>query len=110
MSDFFRVCHIDDINENSKRQYLINDVEIVVIKKNNKFYVLNNVCPHQHASVLHDGFLEDDCIVCPAHGWKFDIETGKKDGAKRGIEKYETKIIDNYLYAKVFEKELNWNF
>lgn len=34
---------------------------------------LNNQCAHRGAA-LHRGWLEDDCLRCPYHGWKFNAE------------------------------------
>ena len=40
---------------------------------------MSNICPHQQTRLIYDGFVEDEFVVCPAHGWKFNLGTGKKD-------------------------------
>ena len=52
-------------------------VEIAVFKIDSKVFALSNICPHQHTALIYDGFVEDGCVVCPAHGWKFNLRTGK---------------------------------
>ncbi len=37
---------------------------------------LENECPHAGAS-LCSGFTDGKIVVCPWHGWEFDIESGK---------------------------------
>ena len=68
---FTKVCRVSELSENQGKRFLINDVDIAVFKVNGEIFVLNNVCPHQHTSVIYDGFVEDGCVVCPAHGWMF---------------------------------------
>lgn len=33
-------------------------------------------CPHAGAA-LDDGWVADGALVCPRHGWAFDLETGR---------------------------------
>ena len=39
--------------------------------------VVDAYCPHLGAHLAVGGQVEDDCIRCPFHGWKFDGETGQ---------------------------------
>lgn len=57
---------------------------------------------------MYDGFIEDGCVVCPSHGWEFNLETGIIPGGLRGINSYEVKIEDDDVYVKVFMNEINW--
>ena len=42
----------------------------------NAFYCLEDICTHD-GGPLGEGILEDQAIVCPRHGAKFDVRTGK---------------------------------
>ena len=35
-------------------------------------YVLDAYCPHLGADIAVGGTVDDDCVVCPFHGWRFD--------------------------------------
>jgi phenylpropionate dioxygenase-like ring-hydroxylating dioxygenase large terminal subunit len=37
-------------------------------------YVLDAHCPHLGADIGFGGTVEDDCVICPFHGWKFNGE------------------------------------
>ncbi len=37
---------------------------------NNILYAVSNTCPHRGAA-LANGTIQDNCIVCPYHGWHF---------------------------------------
>ncbi|MBU1099774.1 MAG: nitrite reductase (NAD(P)H) small subunit [Bacteroidetes bacterium] len=106
--DFQKVCKLSGLKEKEGRRFIVNEVDVAVFLVEGKVYALSNICPHQHAALMYDGFIEDGCVVCPAHGWEFNLETGIIPGGQRGINSYEVKIIDDDIYVKVFTKELNW--
>ncbi len=108
MKEFFKVCCVDDLVNNSGKRFIVDDVDIALFKVDNKIFALSNVCPHQHSPLIYDGFLEDGCVVCPAHGWMFSLETGKTPTGQRGLSSFEVQVKDNDVYVKVFKKVLNW--
>jgi len=105
---YTKVCKVSELKENQGKRFLINDVDIAVFKVNDGIFVLGNVCPHQHTSVIFDGFVEDDCVVCPAHGWMFNLKTGKQPTGARGLDSYPVRIIDDEVFALVKAKEFKW--
>ena len=108
LKGFERICSLDDLKENSGRRYTVNNVDIAVFLINKKIYVLSNICPHQHSTLIYDGFIEDEYVVCPAHGWMFNLKTGSTPTGSKGLDTYETKIIDEQLYVKLEEKKYSW--
>ncbi len=50
--------------------------EIAVFRTAEGVAALENGCPHAGAS-LCSGFSDGKIVVCPWHGWEFDIATGK---------------------------------
>jgi nitrite reductase/ring-hydroxylating ferredoxin subunit len=67
--------------------------EIGIVRWQDRFYALRNVCPHQSgplcAGLVHPRLLGADepgllrldesrpVIECPWHGWEFDLRTGR---------------------------------
>ncbi len=49
---------------------------IAVIRLDDGYYAIEDVCTHDGGE-LTGGDIEDDCIVCPRHGARFNIRTGK---------------------------------
>lgn len=45
----------------------------MVFQSGNKWTMMLDRCPHLHIP-LSTGWLEDGCVVCPWHQWKFDGE------------------------------------
>lgn len=108
LNGFTKVCRVDDLKEKVGQRFFVNDVEIAVFKVDGKIYALNNVCPHQHSAIIYDGFIEDCKVICPAHGWEFNLTDGKLGNDRKGLDTYEVKLIDDDVYVKVVKKELNW--
>jgi nitrite reductase/ring-hydroxylating ferredoxin subunit len=105
---FTKICKLSDLKENIGKRFLINDVDVAVFKVNGEVFIVSNTCPHQHTSVIYDGFIERDCVVCPAHGWMFNLKTGKQPTGAKGLDTFSTKIIDDEVYAIISSKELKW--
>ncbi|MFC2103364.1 Rieske (2Fe-2S) protein [Bacteroidota bacterium] len=105
---FTFVCNLSDLKNDIGKRFIIDETDIAVFKSGNKIYALNNVCPHQHTALIYDGFVEDGCVICPAHGWKFNLHDGRKPGGSRGLDSYEVKLIDDDVYVQVISKDLNW--
>lgn len=105
---YLKICKIADLNEKQGKRFLVNDVDIAVFKVDDEIFVLNNVCPHQHTALIYDGFIEDGCVVCPAHGWMFNLKTGRQPTGVRGLDSFPVRIIDDEVYALVKPKELKW--
>ncbi len=105
---FTKICSVHDIEEDAGKRFIINETEIAVFKSNGEIFSLSNICPHKHTTLIYDGFIEDGCVVCPAHGWKFDLRTGNKKSGSKGLDSYEVKIIDEIIYVKVVPKKFNW--
>ena len=105
---YTKVFTVSELRENHGKRFLINDVDVAVFKIGREIYVLSNVCPHQHTSVIYDGFIEEGCVICPAHGWMFNLRTGKQPTGAKGLDSYPVKIIDDEVFALIKVKELKW--
>ncbi|MBE0572803.1 MAG: Rieske (2Fe-2S) protein [Ignavibacteriaceae bacterium] len=105
---FAFICSMDALGESTGRKFLVSDVEIAVFKINSEVFVVSNVCPHQQTHLIYDGFVEDEFVVCPAHGWKFNLKTGKKDSGSNGLQVYPVEVVDEKIYVKVLPRQLQW--
>ena len=103
-----KLCKLSALRENQGKRFIVENVEIAVFKINEEVFAIGNVCPHQHTALLYDGFVENGCVVCPAHGWMFDIRTGKQPSGSRGVDSYPVIIEDEEVYILVKAKELKW--
>lgn len=108
MKKYHFICNISELKESVGKRFYINDTDIAVFLVKDRVFVLGNVCPHQKAASIYEGFVEDNCVICPLHGWKFNLYDGKMHNGNTGLESFEVKIENENIYAIVYPKKLNW--
>ncbi|KAJ3074995.1 Coiled-coil domain-containing protein 40 [Podochytrium sp. JEL0797] len=84
---------------------------ISIVNHNNKLSAIVNICPHKGVG-LHRGKCVDiedldrvNCrteIVCAAHQWNFDLETGLCDNTGFVIDVHEVKVVDDNVFYNAF--------
>lgn len=55
----------------------IGEHRIAVFLAGDRVYATSDVCLHT-GGPLADGQVIDGCVMCPWHGWVYDLETGQK--------------------------------
>lgn len=99
--EFVRVARNSDIPEHRSKLVKIEDEEIALWRVDGKLYAINNVCPHQHFSMLHQGTLEGNYVTCPMHGWSFCLEDGVAKSGSGKAKVYEVKIEGENVFVKL---------
>jgi ferredoxin-nitrite reductase len=69
------VLRADEVTEGSAKLMRFKNEEIAVFKHEGKLCGLQNLCPHDGGQ-LAKGRIEGGAVVCPLHGYKFDLQTG----------------------------------
>ncbi len=64
-----------EIQEGSAKLVRVRNEEVAVFKYQGRLCALQNNCPHEGGQ-LAMGWLEGGEVVCPLHGYKFDLKTG----------------------------------
>jgi nitrite reductase (NADH) small subunit len=121
MTEVF-VARSADMPEGSRNMVECEGRQIGVVRAQGKIHAFLNICPHQGGPIC-DGLLvhrveeiiapdktyqgmrfsETDLhIVCPWHGWEFNIETGKCAGdGKHGLKRFKTVERDGAIYVVI---------
>jgi len=105
---YIKLCMLSDLKEKQGKRFIVDEVEVALFLIDGEVFAVSNICPHQHTALIYDGFIEGGCVVCPAHGWMFDLRTGKRQTGSRGIEAYPVKIKNEEVFILVKKKDLNW--
>jgi len=69
------VIRADEIKEGTAKLVRVNNEEIAVFKHKGQLCAMQNACPHEGGQ-LSAGWIEDGAVVCPLHGYQFDLKTG----------------------------------
>ena len=65
----------DELREGSGKALVVNGREVAVFRCQGQLYALQNRCPHEGGS-LAGGVIEADEVICPIHGYRFNVKTG----------------------------------
>lgn len=93
---FLDVCASNDVFAKRGKNFFFDDeTQIAVFRIDGVLYAVSNICPHQHAPVICDGYIEDLTVTCPLHGWIYSLETGKALGGGGRLRTYKVLEQDN---------------
>lgn len=70
----------DSLEEGQRKLVFVDGRSVVVFNVAGRLRAIENSCPHNGAS-LANGRLEGTLLTCPAHGLRFDLDTGCTPGA-----------------------------
>ncbi|HEX2530863.1 MAG TPA: non-heme iron oxygenase ferredoxin subunit [Burkholderiaceae bacterium] len=76
MSDWIDVELQQTFAPGTRRAIDVNGTQVAVFNLDGTYYAIEDVCPHD-GGALAEGRLDDEQIICPRHGARFSIITGK---------------------------------
>ena len=77
MTDFITVAKVDEVPPGACKSVEVQGVFIALCNVQGTVYALDNTCPHA-GGPLGEGTLRGELIVCPWHGWRFNVRTGER--------------------------------
>jgi nitrite reductase/ring-hydroxylating ferredoxin subunit len=117
MTERYAIADVEEFDGDGSRVIAeVEGQEIAVFRHEGEYYALANFCIHQ-AGPLCEGALsgsistdedgwdwvyddEERYIVCPWHGWMFDIETGRSPKDERyAVPTYDAVVEHGTVYA-----------
>lgn len=98
---FVRVAAVTDVPEGSIREFSAEGKAIAVANVAGEFYAIDNQCLH-NGGPLADGPMEGKMVICPWHGWEYDVTTGKVgQNPTVGVDCYPVEVRGADLFVKV---------
>ncbi len=74
--EYIAIASVDELNDGERLFIEIDGQPIMVIRLANQYYAIADKCSHDDGPV-GEGTLEGFDIICPRHGARFDIRTGR---------------------------------
>jgi len=110
-----------EFQEHSRKVIARGDLEIGIFKVDDEYYAYQNRCPHLGGpacqgrilngveEVLNDDMTsagqqwsDEQNIICPWHGWEFNLKTGKHPGnSKMGLRRFKVTRESGDIYVDV---------
>ncbi len=98
-----KIATTNEISNGEMKSFVIKDKEILIVNVNGEFFAIDNRCSHMGGN-LSEGTLENDIIICPRHGSRFNVRNGEAImGPKILIFRLDTKNL------RVYEIEIREN-
>lgn len=104
MAEFVKVTPLSSLSDPGRLITEIDDRVVVLFRVNNALYCLDDVCTHD-GGPLGEGQLDGFQIVCPRHGARFDICSGKAltMPATEDTAIHEVKVEGGDIYVRLCE-------
>ena len=96
--EFIPVGTVEEIEEGGRLFIEIDEQPIVILRIAGQYFGIADVCSHDDGPV-GEGALEGFEIICPRHGARFDIRTGKVLAlpAFVDIPAYPVRVVGNQI-------------
>ncbi len=90
---FERVASLSKLPSSGGLCVTVRGQPIGIFRVGDRVYAVDDVCPHA-GFPLHEGEVEGRSVICPGHGWAFDLETGLAPGEidEEPLPRYEVRI------------------
>src|SRR5262249_3602375 len=69
------VAQTGDILPGTGKVVTVDSTLVALFNIDGSFYAISNTCLHR-GGPLGEGFVEQDVVTCPWHGWRFNVKTG----------------------------------
>jgi nitrite reductase (NADH) small subunit len=84
---------VDDIPLGQGRAYVVGQRTIAVFRqRDGRVFAIDNQCPHR-GGPLAEGVAGDGKVICPLHGWKIDLSSGKCLGESASVHAYDAQQV-----------------
>lgn len=98
-----RVAREADVPEGRPFGATADGVELVLVRTpSGALRAFGGRCPHQ-GTLLSEGEIAGGALICRAHGWRFDLETGEQRSAAeaRCLERHRCEVRGGDVYVEI---------
>ncbi len=89
--EFVTVARLADLPQGVGVCVRLGDEPIALFRCGEEVHAIHNTCPHQDGE-LAEGDLDGTVIMCPLHGWTFDVRTGQVLNGEKSVASYPVRI------------------
>ena len=103
--DFVPCIKEGEIKEGQMKLAHVAGRFILLVRQGGQVFGVSNRCPHMGCS-LERGILREYLVMCPCHGWKFDVRNGQyEDNKGTTLMSYRCKIQNGKVYVELTDGE-----
>lgn len=69
------IARLGEVDDNRIKDVRIGSQRLVLCRQRDEYFVLDGVCSHAGGPLCR-GEIDGAVLVCPWHGWEFDLRSG----------------------------------
>lgn len=98
--NYVKLASLDELSTSKLMRVTARAHDICLAYIDGSVYAVDDMCSHEDAS-LSKGSLHENCVKCPLHGSRFDLQTGEAldEPAEDPINTYEVKVVDDDIFV-----------
>ena len=104
------VAQLSEVRPLIGRQVRVNHWDYAVwLLPDGQVHVLDNACEHVGGPLV-DGAVVDGCVVCPWHGWRYELASGCRRtaiGDFPGVRSYRAWVDGGQVWADLPDDPLS---
>ncbi|NOR72566.1 MAG: Rieske 2Fe-2S domain-containing protein [Mariprofundaceae bacterium] len=102
MAEWIDVAKVDELTPGNRKIIMTDVAEIAVFNLDGEFFAIEDVCTHDGGE-LASGVCDGDQIICPRHGARFCIRSGKvlTPPAYEDIETFPVRIDQGVIQIDI---------
>ncbi len=101
MASFIKVATRAEIADGGGKTVDAAGKAIALFNVGGKFYAIDNTCKHR-GGPLGEGELDGANVICPWHGWEYDVTTGANlDDPNVRVGCYAVKLDGDDILVEV---------
>jgi nitrite reductase/ring-hydroxylating ferredoxin subunit len=100
-SNFVSSIKVGELPEGHMRGVRVKGKPILLARVGGEVYAVSNLCPHVGCE-FQGGILTGYIVMCPCHGWKFDIRNGQyQENPQTKLESYRCKTENGKICVEI---------
>lgn len=95
------VLRAEEVPAGEARVVNLENTQVALFNVGGEFLATANACVHQ-GGYLGDGFLDGEVVICPLHGWQFNVRSGAcLTRSDKGVRTYEVRVREGQVEVLV---------
>jgi nitrite reductase (NADH) small subunit len=82
------------------RSVSVEGRRVAIFRTERGLAAIDAACPHR-GGPLSDGIVAGDCVTCPLHGLRINLESGEATGGDGRVTVHEVLELDGQLWVRL---------
>jgi nitrite reductase/ring-hydroxylating ferredoxin subunit len=96
-----RVAKASEVPAGEGRVVQVGTRSVALFNVDGAYHAVDNTCPHR-GGPLGEGDLEGRLVICPWHGWRWDVTTGANaNNPAVKIACFAASVVDGDVYVEL---------